>query len=422
MAAQDVAAFLLALDGAILSWGAGAESLFGFPAGELLGRQVSLLVPPGQPSGFPRILKVVSRGERIDATETMTRKDGTRLDVSLVVSPARNGGGRVTGARAVVRDVTGEQAEEARARLEALLQSIHHAVYTLDQRGVIQTWNPGAERLYGYAAHQAVGLPMVSLAPGYAHEEAQMALECVLAGEPVRLFETEARRQDSVLVPVSLDLWPVLDRRGCVTGVSVLACDLTEQRLVLTALAESEVRLRESESLAQVGGWVWDVGTGSVQWSEQLHRIHGLDPAQFAGTLEAHLEPVHPDDRARVRDAMYAAVTNPRPFEADYRIIRPGGQVRHLHGRAEIALGPSESVSVAGLRGIAQDVTARRAAEGQLPDHTAYELRAGLGKIQELAGRLDVAATGTEEGTSVSEILRTVRHLLSRVQDEGGRV
>jgi PAS domain S-box-containing protein len=368
MGTPDVAAFLLNLEGAIIGWGQGAESLFGYVAEDVVGQPISMLVPPEGPSGFPRILRTVAHGERIDASETMMGKDGTRLNVSLVVSPTRNGGGKVTGARAVARDITRERAEEAQAWLTAILESSHDGIYTLDSRGVIRTWNPGAERLYGYAAHEAVGLPGLSLVPEGYHDEASMALECVLAGEPVELFETEARRNDGVVLPVSLTLWPVRDRSGQAVGVSVIARDLTEERLAQAALADSEVRLRETESLAHVGGWVWDVATGGVQWSAELHRIHGLDPAQFAGTIEAHLTPVHPEDRERVRQAMRAAISGPEPFETEYRIVRPDGEVRWLHGRAEVALASSDAVAVAGLRGICQDVTERRQASRRAPE------------------------------------------------------
>ncbi|HEY3238040.1 MAG TPA: PAS domain S-box protein, partial [Acidimicrobiia bacterium] len=240
---SDAAAFLVALDGAIAGWGTGAASLFGYAADELVGQSVSVLLPPDEASEFPRILAAIARGEQIGTSETMCHKNGTRLEVWLAVTPARNGGGRVTGARAVARDVSGERAEEARSRLAAVLESTPDAIFTLDTQGVIQTWNPGADRLYGYAAHQAIGLPGTSLFPAGHHEEAGMAFECVLAGEPVQLFETEARRDDAVLVPVSLNLWPVRDRAGEVVGISVIARNLTDERLAQAAMAESEVRL-----------------------------------------------------------------------------------------------------------------------------------------------------------------------------------
>jgi PAS domain S-box-containing protein len=432
MRSPDQAAFLLALDGAVLGWGPGAESMFGYGAAELVGRPVSVLVPPEGTSAFPRILRAVARGEGVATTETMVGKDGTRFDVVLAVSPARNGGGRVTGARAVVRDVSVERAEEARGRLAAILESTRDAIYTLDARGVIRTWNPGAERLYGYDAHEAMGLPGLSLVPDAVHDDAQMALECVLAGEPVQFFETQARRKDAVLVPVSLNLWPVRDRGGRVVGVSVIACDLTEERLAEATLSESEVRLRESESLAQVGGWVWDVGTGAVQWSEELHRIHGLDPARFAGTLEAHLELVHPEDRELVREAMASAVAHPHPFEVEYRIVRPDGEVRRLYGRAEVALSAADTdadaVTVAGLRGICQDVTERfqaadrrnaraeavraRQARRELMEQLSADLSGPLGELERSAGKLAAGDRAEGEGAeAVGDVVGAVQRM-----------
>jgi PAS domain S-box-containing protein len=427
MGSPDQAAFLLALDGEVVGWGPGAASLFGYGADELVGRPVSVLVPPEGTSAFPRILRAVARGEGVATTETMVGKDGTRFDVALAVAPARNGGGRITGARAVARDVSVERAEEARGRLAAILESTGDAVYTLDAKGVIRTWNPGAERLYGYDAHEAMGLPGLSLVPDAAHDEARMALECVVAGEPIQFFETQARRKDAVLVPVSLNLWPVRDRGGRVVGVSVIACDQTEERLAEATLSESEVRLRESESLAQVGGWVWDVATGAVQWSEELHRIHGLDPARFAGTLEAHLELVHPDDRERVREAMASAVAEPQPFETEYRIVRPDGEVRRLYGRGEVALAPSNAVTVAGLRGICQDVTERtraadrrnaraeaartRRAKGELLARVRAELSRPLDQLARSATKLAAADLAAGHAEALEEIVRAVHRI-----------
>ncbi|HVW30963.1 MAG TPA: PAS domain S-box protein, partial [Acidimicrobiia bacterium] len=93
MSINEQVAFLVGLDGAVVGWGAGAESLFGYGADELVGRPVSVLAAPEGTSAFPRILSAVARGEGVEANETMVGKDGTRFEVALAVSPARNGGG-----------------------------------------------------------------------------------------------------------------------------------------------------------------------------------------------------------------------------------------------------------------------------------------------------------------------------------------
>ena len=415
LSANEQVAFLVGLDGAVVGWGAGAESLFGYLADELVGQPVSVLAAPEGSSAFPRILSAVARGEGVEAIETIVGKDGTRFEVALAVSPARNGGGRITGARAVGRDVTDEAAEEARGRLAALLEASNDAVYSLDGRAVIRTWNPGAERLYGYKHHEAVGLPGLSLVPEARHDDARMAIDCVLAGEPVQLFEIDARRKDGVLVPVQIDLWPVRSRNGEIVGVSVIAADLTEEHLAEAALAESVVRLRESESLAHVGGWVWDRATGAVQWSEELHRIHGLDPTTFAGSLDAHLALIHPYDREPTHQAMQAAVAGPHPFEMEYRIVRPSGEVRWLYARAEVALAAGDSVAVAGLRGICQDITERKRA--RIP----AEITAGLRWIVDCAERLRRSPLAPAEAAIADEIAELAKRLLDD-PGNGGRL
>ena len=415
MGTAEQVAFLLGLDGVVVGWGPGAQFLLGYEASGIVGQPVSVLVPPEATSAFPRMLRAVDRGEGISTTETMMAEDGTRVEVVVVVSPSRDGSGRVTGARAVLRDVTGEQAEEARGRLAALLESTHDAVYTLDVRGIIRTWNPGAERLFGYVAHEAVGLPGLSLVPDGHHDDARMAIECVLAGEPVQLFETEARRKDAVSLVVSMNLWPVRDRGAQVIAVSVICRELTQERLAEAALAESVVRLRESESLAHVGGWVWDVATGAVQWSEELHRIHGIDPAHFAGTLDAHLRLVHPEDRERLRMAMTNALSRPQPFEAEYRIVRPDGGVRWLHARAEVALAASDTISVAGLRGICQDVTGRERV-GLRGEHSDY-----LRDILRTAQLLELTELDLRQAEALGEIARIAEALLGAVDPLPGR-
>ena len=350
-----MAAFVVTLDGVIAGWGDGVASLLGYRADEVIGRDVSMFLPGEHPSDFPRILAAAARGQRVETFETMVGRDGTRLQVALRAVPTRNGGGQVTGARATLRDVTPERAEEAQAWLTALLESSHDGIYAVDPRGVIRNWSPGAERLYGYAAHEAVGLPYTSLFPDNSHDEASMALDCALAGEPVSLFDTEARRKDGGLVPSFLNLWPVWDRRGKVAGVSAIARDVTEETLVQEALADSQARLRDTELMARVGHWVWDVATGAVQWSEGLHRIFGIDPMRFAGTLEAHLEAIHPADRGRVLAEMQASVNSSHPFASRYRILRPDGTTLWLDSQAELAPGPAPG-TVAGLRGIVQEV------------------------------------------------------------------
>ena len=163
-------------------------------------------------------------------------------------------------------------------------------------------------------------------------------------------------------VPVSMSVCPVVDGEQ-ITGSVVVARDITEQRLAQAALAEMEQRLREGEAIAHIGRWLWDLGTDTVQWSEELHNIHGVDPLAFGGTLDAHVRCIHPSDRTRVLTALRAAVASARPLDVEYRAVQPGGAVRHVYVRAEPAI--SSAGAVVGLRGIGQDITDRVSRDGQ---------------------------------------------------------
>jgi PAS domain-containing protein len=152
-------------------------------------------------------------------------------------------------------------------------------------------------------------------------------------------------------IPVALSSSPI-DGDGQFGGAIVVVQELTEIRLAQAALAEVEQRFRDWESLAHVGRWLWDVGTDAVQWSEELHRMHGVDPRDFDGTLDAHLAVVHVQDRDRIRAQIEAAVASGLSFDDEYRVVGFDGEARWFAMRAEPTVGSSGDV--VGVRGVSQ--------------------------------------------------------------------
>ena len=247
---------------------------------------------------------------------------------------------------------------ERLAILEAFVEASSDALFSQDAQGRITTWNRSAERIFGYPEAEMLGQRADVLFPAHLQPGLQLVYDTVTAGERVDHLETEAQRKDGMPIPISLSLRPVVDAAGAFAGAVSVAQDITEKRLGQASLAEVEARLRGGEAQAHVGRWLWDVGTGAVQWSDELHRIHGVDPLEFAGTFEAHLGCIHPDDRGRVQDEMEAAVRSGQAFEDEYRVVRPDGDVRQVYARGEPTMRAGRVV--VGLRGIGQDVTARR--------------------------------------------------------------
>jgi PAS domain S-box-containing protein len=132
------------------------------------------------------------------------------------------------------------------------------------------------------------------------------------------------------------------------------------------ALAEANIHLTEAQRLANLGGWSWDIAENKITWSGQLLEIYGLRPGQFKGTLQEFIGFIHPDDRARVRASVSAALESGKEFSHEERIIRPDGSIRHLLSVGEVIR--DQSGAAVRMLGICQDVTERKQAERALHD------------------------------------------------------
>lgn len=128
--------------------------------------------------------------------------------------------------------------------------------------------------------------------------------------------------------------------------------------------AEYADRMGEAERILRFGVWRWELDTGRVRWSDQLHRLYGLEPGEFAGTVDAFLAFVHPDDRERVWGNIARALDALEPFVFEERITRADGSVRVLlsQGRPIVDADGHASAVV----GVCQDVTERADAQRAL--------------------------------------------------------
>jgi PAS domain S-box-containing protein len=149
-----------------------------------------------------------------------------------------------------------------------------------------------------------------------------------------------------------------------VVGALVTAKDVT-------ALKQSEERLRRSEKLlvdtqgvAHLGTWEWDVSEPNARWSDELYRIYGLTPETYTPSYAAYLTKVHPDDRQRVADATNRVFHEHVPYSHDERIFLPDGSIRYLHTWAYPVL--DDSGKLTKLVGVCQDITDRKLAEEEV--------------------------------------------------------
>lgn len=124
-----------------------------------------------------------------------------------------------------------QTADLAASRLAALIDSSEDAIVSKNLDGIIQSWNPGAERLFGYTAQEAIDKPITLLIPDDRLDEETSILARIRKGERVEHYETVRRRKDGRLVHVSLAISPIVDAQGAVLGASKIARDMTLQHL-----------------------------------------------------------------------------------------------------------------------------------------------------------------------------------------------
>jgi PAS domain S-box-containing protein len=220
------------LEGVITSWNPAAARMFGYSGEEIIGKPVGLLIPENQAGEAKSVAARVSAGQPVEHLETLNvRKDGTVFPISLTVSPIRDPAGAVVGASVICRDVTQQREALAIAqRMASIVEFSGEAIFGRTLEGIITSWNPAAERMYGYSSEEIVGKSINLLIPEDRIGEIEAILVKISAGRPVEHLETVRVRRDGTAIPVVLSVSPINDADGAVVGASVISRDLTEQK------------------------------------------------------------------------------------------------------------------------------------------------------------------------------------------------
>jgi len=240
------------LNGIIRTWNRAAEAMFGYTAEEAIGRSIRMIIPPERQSEEDDVLAKIRAGEELSHFETIRcRKDGTRIPIALTVSPIRDDSGEIVGASKIARDISEKRRAAAGERLLAgVIHSSDDAIVTKDLEGTITSWNPAAERMFGYTAEEAIGRSIRMIVPQELQQEEDTVLASIRAGGTVDHFETVRQRKDGTRLAISLTVSPIRDDAGTIVGASKIARDVTE-RVRLRQVAQEQAAI--NERLGQVG-------------------------------------------------------------------------------------------------------------------------------------------------------------------------
>ena len=173
--------------------------------------------------------------------------------------------------------------------LDAIINSSDDAIYTKSRDAMITSWNPAAERLYGYTADEAIGRPVAMLVPPARAGEDVMVLARILTGERVDHYETERLTKDGRIVHISLTVSPLRDAEGTITGASAIARDISDRResartrSLLAAIVDSSDDAIYAKSRTGV----------LTSWNRAAQQLYGYTPDEAIGRPVAMLIPEH---------------------------------------------------------------------------------------------------------------------------------
>jgi PAS domain S-box-containing protein len=263
----------------------------------------------------------------------------------------------------VFRDITKRKsAEEARARLAAIVTSSADAIISETVGGIVTSWNVGAERMFGYASSDMVGRSIHQVIPTDREAEEKMVLGRVAKGECIKPYETLRLTKDGRKIDVSIMVSPLHDAEGKITVVSKIVRDITDRKRAEEALQASKDRLQLALDAARLGSFQYDRVRRVFSWDRRVKEIFGIVEDEVH--VDDFMKLMHQDDVELVRTFIKTPLSAPaNPAVLEHRFWR-GGEIRWVEvHRLAYFEGAGRGRRAVHDVGTVQDITERKERE-----------------------------------------------------------
>ncbi|PHV08222.1 hybrid sensor histidine kinase/response regulator [Janthinobacterium sp. BJB412] len=392
------------LDGVVTSWNHGAEQMLGYSAEEALGQPLlALIVPPdGEPGERAAMAGIAAGGGAHEFSATRRRKDGGMLAVSVLSSPIRTADGRLVGVAETVRDISAQVAasrriNELNATLEdqvrertrqiesvtmlqrAILAHASYAIIATDTEGLIQLFNPAAERMLGYSAGELLGRRTPAILHDAGEVRARAAALSRELGREVEagfeVFVAKARlglddenewtyvRKDGSRFLAMLSVSALRGEDGAVNGYLGISSDVSAREEDRRKLVAARDQLQNAADVAELGIWTWTLAGDQIEWNDRMYQLYGVAPElRHTGLDVARWRAcVHPDDVEEVVAKLGGVLDGSAAYDPVFRIRRPDGELRYVQGAASVERDAAgRPVRVLGIN---RDITVQHEAE-----------------------------------------------------------
>jgi PAS domain S-box-containing protein len=343
---------------------------------ELVGRTADALHIYADPAEKGRIREKIKRDGFVSKYETrLRRKSGEIVDFALSARMVEFGGNNLLFGQIeniADRRRTEGTLHDSEEKYRWVVSSLSEGIIMLDIAGKIIACNRSAERILGLSADRMMGL--TSFDPSWAsiHEDGSLftgedhpAMVTLRTGKPLRNIVMGMNRRDSGLAWININSEPIFARgRGTPCAAVASFTDITEWKRNEEALRIANERIELAARGGGVGIWEIDVVNDRLIWDDQIFRLYGGDPKEFASARKAWESGIHPEDKERCNQEIREALRDKKEYNSEFRVIWPDGTIHHINSRARVYR--DESGKPLRMLGTNYDITRRVQMEEEL--------------------------------------------------------
>ncbi|WP_242927209.1 PAS domain S-box protein [Pontibacter vulgaris] len=291
----------------------------------------------------------------------------------------------------------------------------HDAIILFDTQQHILSWNPAAEKLFGYTSAEAIGQSItIALStkeqPGWEH-----TLHRLLSGETIQEYEIGYTQSSQANCWLSLNLAPVQNSKGDTLAFCAIAKDITQEINTKEKLKQQELLLRESEAIARVGSMVYDFENDELRWSDQMYRVHGFEPGAFDTSFKNLLRYTHPGDRKMLRSNYRRALFKRQPVSLVRRFNGPDGRMRYIKVEAKVIENCNKKLL---LIGTACDITHTILSEQECKDRNSEQEKTNRELLNEIKERKKITAALIESEEKWRTLVQNTPDIIARFNPE----